>query len=320
MEFAPVKAIPAQEPTGQWINWQNQGSKRLFNFDKHTGMKILSFCLLLFLPLFLSAQENTVCSLESRERLEKLLEKFSNDDFSKKNREELILEIGKSFLGTIYEEKTLELPGEEKLVINLMGLDCTTYLETVVALEQTIRKKESSFEGFGKKLEQLRYLDGKNTGYSSRLHYFSDWIRENEQKGLLRDITKEIGGVEYPNQPTFMSENPKFYPQLSDPRLVGEIRKREEVIKARSYFYIPKEQIQKLENKIETGDLIAITTPMKNLDIVHVGFAVMQKGRIHLMHASSVSRKVEISSLPLSDYLFGNKSQSGIMVSRLKLP
>jgi hypothetical protein len=86
------------------------------------------------------------------------------------------------------------------------------------------------------------------------------------------------------------------------------------------YFFVPKEKIQSLEHQIETGDLIAITTPLKNLDIVHVGFAVRQNGRVHLMHASSVSKKVEISTLPLSDYLLGNKSQSGIMVSRLILP
>jgi hypothetical protein len=268
----------------------------------------------------LFAQESTVCSLESRERLEALLKEFSKTNLSAKTSQELILEIGKSFLGTAYVEKTLELPGEEKLVINLMGLDCTTYLESVVALAQTIREKEFSFEGFEEKLEHLRYLNGQNTGYPSRLHYFSDWIYENQQKGLLKDITKEIGGESYPNQPSFMSENPRFYPQLADLTLVEKLKEREALIKTRSYFFIPKEKIQQLESKLETGDLIAITTPLKNLDIVHVGFAVRQNGRIHLMHASSVSKKVEISALPLSDYLLGNKSQSGIMVSRLILP
>jgi hypothetical protein len=283
-------------------------------------MKLLSLCFFSLFPFFLFAQGETVCSLESRERLEMLLMEFSKADFSQKSRQELILDIGRSFLETAYVEKTLELPGDEKLVINLMGLDCTTYLESVIALAQAIRDKEFTFEGFEKKLEQLRYLEGKNMGYSSRLHYFSDWIRENERKGLLKDVSKEIGGEEYPNQPTFMSENPKYYPQLADSRLVEEIRKREQVIKTRAYFFIPKEQIQNLEGNIETGDLIAITTPMKNLDIVHVGFAVRKNGRIHLMHASSVSKKVEISTLPLSEYLLGNKSQSGIMVSRLNFP
>ena len=283
--------------------------------------KILQFILpFLFLSTGLFAQETTVCSLESRERLEKLLRDFSQREQSAKTTQELISEIGKNFLGTAYVEKTLELPGEEKLVINLLGLDCTTYLESVIGLAQTIREQNFSFEGFEEKLEQLRYLNGKNTGYSSRLHYFSDWIYENQQKGLLKDITRQIGGESYPNQPSFMSENPRFYPQLTDLSLVEKIRERENLIQTRSYFFVPKEKIQSLEHQIETGDLIAITTPLKNLDIVHVGFAVRQNGRVHLMHASSVSKKVEISTLPLSDYLLGNKSQSGIMVSRLILP
>ena len=282
--------------------------------------------LLLLIPMLffflgsLIAQESSVCSLESRERLEGLLQEFSKTDLTAKTSQELILEIGKSFLGTPYVEKTLEMPGEEKLVINLKGLDCTTYLESVVALAQTIREKEFSFEGFEEKLEHLRYLNGQNTGYLSRLHYFSDWIYENQQKGLLKDITQEIGGESYPNQPSFMSENPRFYPQLADLTLVEKLKEREAIIKTRPYFFIPKEKIQQLESKLEPGDLIAITTHMKNLDIVHVGFAVRQNGRIHLMHASSVSKKVEISTLPLSEYLLGNKSQSGIMVSRLILP
>ena len=56
---------------------------------------------------------------------------------------------------------------------------------------------------------------------------------------------------------------------------------------------------------------------MTNLDIVHTGFAIEKNGRIHLMHASSKNMKVEISEKTLSDYLVGNKSQSGIIVSRL---
>lgn len=281
---------------------------------------LLSILTFLFLNASLFAQETTVCSLESRKRLEKLLQDFSQGNASAKPTQELISEIGKSFLGTAYVEKTLELPGEEKLVINLLGLDCTTYLESVIGLAQTIQEQNYSFEGFEQKLEQLRYLNGKNSGYSSRLHYFSDWIYENQQKGLLKDITKEIGGETYPNQPSFMSENPRFYPQLADLAQVEKIKERETIIKTRPYFFIPKDKIETLENQIETGDLIAITTPLKNLDIVHVGFAIRQNGRIHLMHASSVSKKVEISTLPLSEYLLGNKSQSGIMVSRLILP
>lgn len=270
---------------------------------------------LFFLPISLSAQ--TVCTLESRARLDGILTELSQKELSGKSIDQLTLEIGQSFLGTPYVEKTLELPGEEKLVINLTGLDCTTYLETVVTMARIAKSGNLTFEGFEQELERLRYQDGVRKDYSSRLHYFSDWIYQNQQKGIIRDITQEIGGTLYPNQPTFMSENPRFYSQLSNPEFLKSIKADEAEIAKRTYHFIPKTEIQSLEKNIQAGDLIAITTSMKNLDIVHVGFAIEKEGRIHLMHAGTGNMQVEISAKPLSEYLAANKSQSGIMVCRL---
>lgn len=277
-------------------------------------MRLITLFLFL-IPFTLSSQ--TVCSLESRERLDKVMAEISQQDLSSKSIQELTVEIGESFLGTPYVEKTLELPGDEKLVINMTGLDCTTFLETVVTLVRIAKSGNLTFEGYEQELEKLRYQDGIRKDYTSRLHYFSDWIAQNQQKGILSDISGEIGGTIYPNQPTFMSENPKFYHQLSNPEFLEAIKADEAEIAKRTYHFIPKEEIEKLEKSIRSGDLIAITTTIKNLDIVHVGFAVEQEGRIHLMHAGTGNMQVEISEKPLSEYLKGNKSQSGIMVCRL---
>jgi hypothetical protein len=274
------------------------------------------FTVLLFF-ITISIQAQTVCTLESRQKLESELSKLELEQKTDFSINDWIVEIGKDFLSTPYVEKTLEIPGPEQLVIDLQGVDCTTYVETVVTLARMAEMKNFSIETFENELETLRYRTGKNEGYPSRLHYFSDWIYENEQKGILKDITQEIGGSPYPNAPTFMSENPKFYAQLSDPKNLAAIKKTEIAFKDRSYYYIPKAEISQLEKNIQSGDLIAITTSMPNLDIVHTGFAIEKNGRIHLLHASSKSMQVEISEKPLSDYLAGNKSQSGIMVGRV---
>lgn len=272
---------------------------------------------LFFFFLSFSIQAQTVCTLESRQRLDATLAELSQSNHADKSIQQLTIEIGQSFIGTPYVEKTLELPGDEKLVINLTGLDCTTYLETVVTLAKVAKSGNLTFEGFERQLEKLRYQNGELKDYSSRLHYFSDWIYQNQEKGIVKDITKEIGGTVYPNQPTFMSENPRFYAQLSNPDFLKAIQADELEIAQRTYHFIPKSEIQSLEKNIQSGDLIAITTSMKNLDIVHVGFAFEKNGRIHLMHAGTGNMQVEISEKPLSDYLAGNKSQSGIMVCRL---
>jgi len=278
-------------------------------------LKFYTLLLLLLLPLFSYSQ--TVCTLESREKLEAVLNELSKKNLRDKSPNDLAVEIGQLFLETPYVEKTLELPGEEKLVINLQGLDCTTFVETVTSLVRLSVNDTFTYEAFEIELENLRYRGGINTGYPSRLHYFSDWIYENEEKGIITDITQEIGGIPYPNAPSFMSENPKFYAQLADHANLAEIKTTETAIKERSYFYIPKAEIKSLEKNIQSGDIIAITTSMSNLDIVHTGFAIEKNGRIHLLHASSKNMLVELSEKPLSEYLAGNKSQSGIIVSRL---
>jgi hypothetical protein len=270
---------------------------------------------LIILPFI--AQSQTVCTQESNERLEVTLNRLSQMDVSQNSMNDLTVEIGGWFLNTPYVEKTLELPGEEKLVINLTGLDCTTYLESVVTLVRLAKQRRFSFGDYEQELEFVRYQDGVRKDYPSRLHYFSDWIYQNQQKGILNDVTKEIGGTVYANNPSFMSSNPQFYAQLGNPEYLERLKSDEAEIATRTYYYIPKEEISQKENKIKSGDLIAITTSIKNLDIVHVGFAIEKNGRIHLLHAGTKNMKVEISEVPLSDYLKANKSQSGIMVGRL---
>lgn len=284
-------------------------------------MRLTRYLFLLFFTLgALQVHSQTVCDLESRAKLEATLEKFSNSTYSQLETGDLVSTIGKSFLGTPYVEKTLELPGKEQVVINLKGLDCTTFVESVLALTRTLKQGDFQFEKVASTLESMRYLNGKNTGYGSRLHYFSDWIFENEKAGRIIHLSKSLGGIVSPNIPSFMSANPKAYPQLTDPTNVASIREREAVLASRETYFIPKEKIHLIENMLQNGDIIAITTPIKTLDVVHVGFALEQDGRIHLMHASSVSRKVEISKLPLPEFLMQNRSQTGIMVSRLVLP
>ncbi|MBD3626785.1 N-acetylmuramoyl-L-alanine amidase-like domain-containing protein [Cyclobacterium sp.] len=273
---------------------------------------------LLFIPAMTQGQ--TVCTLESRDILEASFSELSQTEYSKMSMNDLILNIGRRFMHTPYVEKTLELPGEEKLVIDVLGLDCTTFLETVVTLARLVKQERLSFENYEQELEFVRYRDGIRKGYTSRLHYFSDWLYQNQLKGILKDITKDLGGRYYENTPSFMSANPRFYVQLSNPEFVVQIKATEEEIKLRKYFFVPKEELNRHVDKIKPGDLIAITTSMKNLDIVHVGFAIEQNGQIHLLHAGTRSGQVEISENTLSDYLNGNKSQSGIMVGRLVAP
>lgn len=289
--------------------------------DKSTFGKMIT---LMFVGLFLISS-STIAQNFSEKDVDICNSKFSlavDKSLKDKPINEVIVEIGKSFLGTEYVAHTLEKDGNENLVINLTGIDCTTFLETALTFSRCIKKDKTSFEDYQNELTYIRYRDGKIDMYPSRLHYFSDWIFNNQQKGIVKDITKEIGGKPIKFKLNFMSENPKYYKQLKEnPEFIPVIKKQEEEINSRQYYYIPEDDIEKLESKIQTGDLIALTTSDKGLDIGHVGIAVkMDNGRIHFMHAPLVGSKVQITETPLSDYTKKIKKHTGIIVLRVLEP
>jgi hypothetical protein len=228
----------------------------------------------------------------------------------------LIVSAGKQWMGTPYVAHTLERPDGEKLVINLREQDCTTFLENTLATAASMKSKSPSFETYTDLLQQIRYRNGLIQGYPSRLHYFSEWLYENEKNGFLQVVTRQLGGKPYMKPLNFMSSHRTAYAALKDEKNYQQIGKIEEVLNTRQYYYIPKAEVKNIEGKLQDGDIIAITTGIQGLDVVHVGFAKRHNNRIHLLHASLDEKKVVISSKPLAEYLIGNKNQSGIMVAR----
>jgi hypothetical protein len=303
--------------------------KNLFvcHFDPDSsGEKSLlgKISLTVFLSLILLSP-NIHSQIFSEKDIEVCSSKFTlaiDKSLSEKPINEVIIEIGKSFLKTEYIAHTLEKEGDEQLVINLTGLDCTTFLETSLTFARCIKKGKTTIDDYQKELTIIRYRDGKIDKYPSRLHYFSDWIFNNQQKGIVKDITEEIGGKKIKFELNFMSENPKYYKQLKEnPEFIPVIAKQEIAINGREYFYIPEDDIEKIESKIQTGDLIALTTNDKGLDISHVGIAIkMDNGRIHFLHAPLAGSKVQITETPLSDYAKKIKKHTGIIVLRVLEP
>ncbi len=231
--------------------------------------------------------------------------------------DQLILDIGKSFLGKPYVTGTLETRGGEHLVVNLREFDCVTFVETVIALVCLIKSGKKSFRVFRNFLQKIRYRQGRLRGYSSRLHYFSDWIYDNQKKGMIGDLTAEIGGRPLRKVVHFMTTNPELYPPLRNVTNLRRMKSVEKAISKRSLFFIPKKALRGLEDRIRDGDLIAITTEVQGLDIQHAGFAVRAKNRVHLLHASSLEGKVVFSQKTLYRYLMENRVRTGIMVARV---
>ena len=173
-----------------------------------------------------------------------------------------------------------------------------------------------------KKCRFIRYRDGVIDGYTSRLHYFSDWITNNVAKGVVEDETLQMCGEPIKFDLDYMSTHPDSYKQLDEnPDLIPIIKIQEEEISSRTYYYIPKEEFKSKEKFVSSGDIIAVTTTVEGLDIGHVGIAIrMDDGRIHLLHAPSPNTEVHITELTLEDYLMKYKRHSGVIVLRVLEP
>lgn len=278
-------------------------------------MKPIHFFTILFLVTQFSIAQQITCSPADKQAFENKtieIDGLLENEFGK-----TIVAIGKTFKGIPYVAKTLEIGKKESLVINLQGLDCTTYVENVLAFSTLLKDGKADFESFTKSLETIRYKDGSIDGYASRLHYFSEWIANNESKGILKDITSEIGGSEITKEINFMSTHRDLYPFLKDDANFEKIKASENYLNNQAICILPQDQIAANEHLIQTGDIIALTTSIKGLDITHTGIATREKGgRIHLLHASTGSNEVEVSELPLAVYIKKIKKNTGIMVAR----
>jgi hypothetical protein len=191
-------------------------------------------------------------------------------------------------------------------------------VELVIAIAKTAYDGSTLFSDVCGNLETIRYRNGKNSGYSSRLHYISWWIADSAKTGIIEEITPQISNERLSLNINFMSTHPGSYPLLAEsPEMVKEIEQFEIPYRDIEVSYIPKEKIGPYVCKeIKAGDIIAITTSITGLDVAHIGFAHYNNGTLCLLHASSNKGKVIKDTTPLSDYLANNRRHTGIRVFR----
>ncbi|MDE6049431.1 MAG: DUF1460 domain-containing protein [Paramuribaculum sp.] len=224
--------------------------------------------------------------------------------------------IGTSFEGTPYAGGTLE-GSPEVLRVNLQGMDCVSFVETVAALAQTLGERRTSWIDFIYNLERLRYRGGNMNGYASRLHYFSDWVVDNHHRGNITEVTDRIANASYLVKTLdFMTQNRDKYDALADSTEYERIKNIQVGFRSHRFPYIKSTNIGAAN--ILPGDIIAVVSKTPGLDVSHLGIAVEVNGKIHLLHASSKEGKVCVSDVPLTEYIRRNRNAIGIRVIRMK--
>ena len=227
--------------------------------------------------------------------------------------------IAHLFLGKPYVAHTLESE-KEMLTANIDEVDCTTFIETVIALAYTAGEGRYSWRDFIHNLEKIRYRNGRLNGYSSRLHYISDWIIDNTHRGNLKEVSNIFPFHSYQIKSLyFMSQNRDKYSALNDSTEFEKIKNTEIGYRNHRFPYIKKENLRKKEVQatFKEGDIVALTTNIKGLDVSHVGFITIVNNIPHLLHASSIKGEVTIESKPLHETLMKSRHNTGIRVIRL---
>ena len=236
----------------------------------------------------------------------------------------LPLFFANKFIGRPYVAHTLEGNEPEQLVINTRQLDCTTLVENVVALTLCIQRRQLTYYAFQHALVDMRYRRGIIKDYTSRIHYFTEWITENTQAGIVSEVQSPVPPFSAIQKVSvgYMSKHPQSYEALKrHPEYVNAIREMEQRVSGQQFRYIPKAEVKNtklLRQTIKDGDIIAITCKKAGLDIAHLGFAVWQKDGLHLLNASMIHKKVVLEPMTLYQYLQKHPSHTGIRIIRIK--
>jgi hypothetical protein len=235
-----------------------------------------------------------------------------------------VAEVGRAMTGTKYKSFSLEIDDRvEAPSVNLTGLDCWTFFESALAFSRMLDEPKENWtpQTMLKYIEVDRYRGGKCTGsYLSRLHYLEDWLHDNDRRGLVKDLTRDLGGVSAAHNAVEMTKAWKSYRYMrNNPDLRAGIAQMEARVASEPLYYIPKSQVPGIESRLQSGDIIGVCSHDGGLiGTAHVGLAYRTTdGVLHFMHASAPHNynKVVLDQR-LSDYLFHFRSDAGIIVAR----
>ncbi len=253
-------------------------------------------------------------------KFNEIVNKSKNENWRDLPIGDLTAKIALEFLGTPYQDRTLE--GEpETCRVNFEGLDCVTLFENSLDFARILKLDRLEIDNLINELTKTRYRNGKIIDYTSRLHYTADWIYENKNHKVINDITRALGGRKIRFNCNFMSQNPQYYNSLkNNPKLIPQIKQIEDSINAREYYIIDKDNISKIEKYLESGDIIAVVTSKKGLDYSHTGLIYKDSlGLARFLHASSRARRVVLDTT-LSVYLSKIPSDLGVTILRPNEP
>src|SRR5947208_6157196 len=202
--------------------------------------------------------------------------------------------VGQALVGTRYKHFTLEIDNRiESPSVNFNGVDCWTFFEIALGFARMLNEPESNWtpERLLYYIELDRYRGGQCTpDYLSRPHYLEDWLYANDRRGLVEDLTRDLGGQSVPHSAREMSVGWRHYRYLAANRsLLGPLARMEANVSSRSLYEIPKSRVAKIEPKLRSGDIIGIISRDRKgvYSTEHVGLALRTSDGVLIFYHSS---------------------------------
>lgn len=169
------------------------------------------------------------------------------------------------------------------------GFDCTTFVETVMALSLSRNPEE-----FKSRINQIRYKNAA-VSYETRNHFTSvDWIPNNVASGFVKDITVETAGINTKWSQTWIDKAGWYAKKGEEYQDIGE----DIPLTLAQLPYIGKEDLlnkPELINKIPSGSIFNLVRPNWDLtkaagthmDVSHQGYLIRENGVLYMVHASN---------------------------------
>jgi hypothetical protein len=211
--------------------------------------------------------------------------------------------LSERFLGVAYLLSPLgEGPGhppDEDPIFRLDAVDCTTFVETVMAMVRGARLDASLGE-----LRRIRYLDGRMEFGHRKHDMLAQWLPDAWRLGLLEDITQEVGG----GQVAWISQryDPSLWAAQARDGLWARLDPGKRPAGTHRLPVVPLRHVLVRADALPDGTLLNVVRsarPGRVTRITHQGLVVRRAGRVWLRHAR---RDRAVLDEPLEDFVARN--------------
>ena len=224
--------------------------------------------------------------------------------------------------GVKYEESS-KPSGAETIDANVDAFECVSFIESTLAVARCAWESEPTASCFVRELEATRYRSGHMGDYASRLHYFVDWIGDNESRGRLVNMTAALGGEPVRKDFFYITERVLERSDVQEDDLASltrEMRTTEARLSATRHAVLTRQSAPPVLSELEDGDLVAFVRERPGLLVNHAGFVYWANGTPRLLHASSYHGRVVITVKDLTNYLLRRPERRGVIVARPIVP